>query len=91
VFSGYDLTFDEDVLNFEFYTSFRGGPALSTLCMAMRGIAEFVRSTMAATPAQLFPAYSAGIYFTPTDAPAADDVMVAGLTGEDGVYCMTPN
>jgi hypothetical protein len=91
VFSGYDLKFDDEVLDFEFYTGFTSGPALVTLCTAMRGIADFVRGTMAATPTQLFPAYSVGVYFIPPDAPVADHLMVAGLTGEDGVYCMVPD
>jgi hypothetical protein len=91
VFSGYDLSFDEEVLDFEFYTDFTSGPALTTLCTAMRGIADFVRETMLATPARLFPGYSAGIYFVPPKAAAAEQLMVAGLTGEDGVYCMGPD
>ena len=40
VFSGYELEFEADVLDFEFYTPFRDGSALSAICDAMRGIAD---------------------------------------------------
>jgi hypothetical protein len=91
LFSGYDVELEGDVLDFEFYTPFSAGPALGTICDAMRGIADFVRQTMAETPAQLFPAYSAGIYFNAPNTPPTDDVMIAGLTGDDGVFCQAPN
>ncbi len=42
-------------------------------------------------PSEYFPAYSAGVYFDAPDTPASDDVMVAGLSGGGGVYCMSPD
>ncbi|MEE8191721.1 MAG: SH3 domain-containing protein [Gemmatimonadales bacterium] len=42
-------------------------------------------------PSEYFPAYSAGVYFDAPDTPTSDDVMVAGLSGGGGVYCMSPD
>jgi hypothetical protein len=91
VFSGYDVKLDDELLNFAFFTPFQEGPILSTICDAMRGIAGFVRTTMSENPTQLFPAYSAGVYYQSADIPTQGELMVAGLTGEEGVYCANPN
>jgi hypothetical protein len=88
VFSGYDVTNDDGMLSFAFKARQDEGEALSLICDAMRGIAEFVRDSMASYPPHYFPAYSAGVYLDSSDDGEED--MIAGLTGDDGVYCRSP-
>lgn len=90
-FSAYDVELDGDVLSFEFYTPFGDGPALAAVCGATRGIIDFVDSTMAETTAGSFSGYSVGVYFASPHTPAAERVMVAGPTGDGGVYCAGPD
>lgn len=87
--TGFDIKRGDDLLEIEFYTPFNGGPAVPEICNAMRGIAGFIRQMMAQAPSEFFPAYSAGVYYNSPDTPASNDVMVAGLAGGSGVYCMS--
>ena len=89
VFKGYDVTTDEEMLSFAFEAWMAEGEALSLICNAMRGIAVFVRENMALYPLHYFPAYSAGVYLDSSDGSEEQD-MIAGLTGDDGVYCRSP-
>lgn len=90
VFQGHAVKLQDQLLSFEFYTAITDGAGLSTVCNAMRGIAEFVRATLDAYPPDFFPAYSAGIYETAAEGVLDDEAMVAGLTGDGGVYCRSP-
>ena len=87
VFEGWELRSREDLLSFEFYTAFEDGEGSVQACNAMRGIAAFVEGLMSEFRSELFPAYSAGIYYDAPDTEARDDVMVAGLTGDGSTYC----
>lgn len=86
LFTGYGVTLEDEMLGFVFKARQAGGEALPLICNAMRGIADFVRENMASYPPHLFPAYSAGVYL---DSPGTVDGenMLAGLTGDGGVYC----
>jgi hypothetical protein len=90
VFSGYAVEADDDVLRIEFYAARAEGAALATICGAMRGIAKFVQARLAAIPGRFVPAYTAGVYVAGAGA-GADDGMVAGMTGDGGVYCQSPD
>ncbi len=89
LFAGYDVKTDDEMLSFVFKARQDGGEALLLICNAMRGIAEFVRESMASYPPHYFPAYSAGVYLDSSDVPEEEE-MLAGLTGDDGVYCRSP-
>jgi len=91
LFSGFDIKRSDDLLEIEFYTPFNGGPAVPEICNAMRGIAGLIRQMMAQAPSEFFPAYSTGVFYNSPDTPASNDVMVAGLAGGSGVYCMPSN
>ncbi len=90
LFAGHELRLQEGLLDFAFYARNSDGPALAEICSAMRGIARFVESLVADAPPEVFPAYSAGIYFDSPDSPARDDVMLAGLSSGGSIYCDTP-
>jgi hypothetical protein len=89
VFTGYDVRADDEMLNFVFKARGEDGEALALVCNAMRGIAEFVRESMASYPPQHFPVYSAGVYPDSSDGSKGEE-MIAGLSGDDGVYCRSP-
>jgi hypothetical protein len=89
VFTGYAVTTGDEMLSFVFKARQDEGEALSLICNAMRGIARFVRESMASYPPHYFPAYSAGVYPDSSDGSRGED-MIAGLTGDDGVYCRAP-
>jgi hypothetical protein len=82
-FSGYAVLMRDDLLSFEFYTPSR--EALPEICNAMRGIALFVQRLMAAEPAEVFPAFFAGVYYGTND-----DVMLAGMADAENIFCETP-
>jgi hypothetical protein len=86
LFTGYDVMLDEEMLGFVFRARHDDGEALSLICVAMRGIADFVRESMASYPPYLFPAYSAGVYLDTSGNPDGE-AMIAGLTGDGGAYC----
>lgn len=86
LFTGYSVTFDDEMLAFVFNARQAGAEALPRICSAMRGIADFVRDNMASYPPDLFPAYSAGVYLE-SAATGDGEGMLAGLTGDGGVYC----
>lgn len=86
LFTGHDVTLDDEMLDFVFRASHAEGEALTLICSAMRGIADFVRESMASYPPHLFPAYSAGVYLESTSSLDGEN-MIAGLTGDGGVYC----
>jgi hypothetical protein len=88
IFTGYEVSADDAMLSFVFKVAQDEGEALSLICGAMRGIAEFVRESMASYPPYVFPAYSAGVYPDSAGSLGGAD-MIAGLTGDDGVYCRT--
>jgi hypothetical protein len=89
VFTGYAVTTGDEMLSFVFKARQDEGEALLLICNAMRGIAGFVRESMASYPPHYFPAYSAGVYPDSSDGSRGED-MIAGLTGDDGVYCRAP-
>ena len=86
LFSGYQVKLEDDVLAFEFYSPFRDGPGLVAACRATRGIVDFVEDVMAGTT-QHFSAYSVGVYLDSKESAGATDLMLAGPTGEGGIYC----
>ncbi len=81
---------DGDLLRIEFYAARTDGAALEAICTAMRGIAKFVQARLAQIPGRFVPAYTAGVYVSRARA-AADDGMLAGMTGDGGVYCQSPD
>jgi hypothetical protein len=86
-FSGYAVKLDGDELSIEFYTHFEGGPGLDAVCIATRGIVDFVQNTMANTPRGVFSSYSFGVYYNAPESPPTAEVMVAGPSGGGAVYC----
>lgn len=90
VFEGWELRSKDGLLSFEFYTPFGGGEGVVQACNAMRGITAFVNGLMSEFRSDLFPAYSAGVYYDAPDTEARDDVMVAGLAGDGSTYCKGP-
>lgn len=90
VFDGWELRSKDGVLSFEFYTPFEDGEGVIQACNAMRGLAAFVNGLMSEFRSDLFPAYSAGVYYDAPGTEARDDVMVAGLTGQGSTYCKGP-
>lgn len=86
LFTGHEVTLDEEMLDFVFRAREAEGEALPIICNAMRGIADFVRESMASYPPHLFPAYSAGVYLDSAGSLDGEN-MIAGLTGDGGVYC----
>jgi hypothetical protein len=91
LFAGHEVKLEGDMLSFSFFTGHGEGEPLSMVCNAMRGIAAFVRESLESYPAHYFPAYSAGVYLSSSSDPEGVDVMIAGLTGDGGVYCRTSN
>lgn len=89
LFAGHEVRLEGDMLSFAFYTGHGEGESLAMVCNAMRGIASFVRESMESYPPHYFPAYSAGVYLGSSSEPEGEDVMIAGLTGDGGVYCRT--
>ncbi len=89
IFTGYDVRTKDEMLNFVFKARSHEGEALTVVCNAMRGIAEFVRERMASYPPHYFAAYSAGVYPESSDGSKGEE-MIAGLSGDDGVYCRPP-
>jgi len=89
VFTSYDVRTNDEMLSFVFKARSHEGEALAVVCNAMRGIADFVRESMASYPPHYFPAYSAGVYPESSDGSKGEE-MIAGLTGDDGVYCRSP-
>ncbi|NIR46633.1 MAG: hypothetical protein GWN99_19695 [Gemmatimonadetes bacterium] len=87
VFSGYAVKLVGDRLTFEFYTPRPDGPSTAAACRAMDGISSFVQRTMAPMPGDLFPAFSAGVYYDDPDTPSTQDTMVAGMAGAGGAFC----
>jgi hypothetical protein len=86
LFTEYRVALEDELLTFIFNVRRAGDEALPLICNAMRGIADFVRDNMASYPPDLFPAYSAGVYLDSPGAVDGED-MLAGLTGDGGVYC----
>lgn len=86
-FSGYAVKAVGDGLSFEFYTPRPDGPAAARACRAMEGISSFAARTMAPMPGDLFPAFSAGVYYDDPETPGTQDVMVAGMAGGGGAFC----
>jgi hypothetical protein len=91
LFAGHEVELEADMLSFAFYTVHGEGEPLAMVCNAMRGIAAFVRESMESYPPHYFPAYSAGVYLSSSSEPKGEDAMIAGLTGDGGVYCRTSN
>ena len=89
LFTGYDVRTNDEMLSLVFKARSHEGEALTLVCNAMRGIADFVRESMASYPPHYFAAYSAGVYPESSDGSKGEE-MVAGLTGDDGVYCRSP-
>jgi hypothetical protein len=88
VFNGHKVTWAGDEVRFEFYTRFQSGPAAQSACDAMEGISDFVQHTMAQIPGEFFSAYSAGVYYDNPDTPELTDVMIAGMAGAGGAFCV---
>ncbi len=76
-------------MSFEFYTAVREGPALAAVCNAMRRISQFVEGVMADAPAQVFSAFSAGVYIDSSDGPTTENMLAGMATGGDP-FCRRP-
>lgn len=96
VFTNHDVSLDNGVLHFDFYTPYRQGRPMYAVCDGMEIIADFVESTMEDFSNKWFRGYSAGVYYTSPRIPypvpdhRRDDFEVASLGNDGAVYCTQP-
>lgn len=88
LFSGHAVTLEDGMLGLAFYAPHAADEDLAAICDAMRGIADFVESRMSRVPPGILAARSLGIYAGAADGERGE--MLAGPSGDGGVYCKGP-